>query len=441
MVFRPKYYYKVGTGGNGLAVNVIDIKGIDTYPTTTLANAAGYALCRSFIDGGVEVCGKFDDKYFCSANGIYPSSIKNGLPLSAALAHNPFSQLPAGSNIIGDAIRLGLTRNNRSYCMSIFDKTSLARISLAHAQASSSITLCAWYGAANFPKGCNNNSLGDVDDGGVTFTSDGYLQCCKTGSGNPFEKTTHNGQTCGVADVNGVLYSALIGSTWVAGSYLSISAATNANPCQLTFGSPHGLTGTGIGLIVGCSGMTQLNNLFFTYTYVDPTNLTINVDSTAFGVYSGSGLMYWGTFYIAKNSVSMRQFTSGNTLSTDHFGITGASNMMQSFVPKYNTTYPNNISAQLFGNGANQVFSEATSGDDWLRTCAGLPMSGGTSPVGTSVFGNDYSYQAFTDEMIPMGNGAFNSLNTAGIWEMAHTVARSGTADAYGFRCSSLPLV
>jgi hypothetical protein len=68
-------------------------------------------------------------------------------------------------------------------------------------------------------------------------------------------------------------------------------------------------------------------------------------------------------------------------------------------------------------------------------------MSGGTSPVGTSVFGNDYSYQAFTDEMIPMGNGAFNSLNTAGIWEMAHTVARSGTADAYGFRCSSLPLV
>ena len=40
----------------------------------------------------------------------------------------------------------------------------------------------------------------------MSYVSDGYSNCGKTGSGTPFAKTTHNGQNCGVADVNGLMW-------------------------------------------------------------------------------------------------------------------------------------------------------------------------------------------------------------------------------------------
>ena len=189
VVFRPKYYYKIGTGTNGLVVNAIDIKGVDTYPTTVLANADGYALCRSFIDGGVEVPGKFDDKYMCSkvsyGGNFIAGSIKNGLPISTAAAHNPIADLTActGSNTYADSIRAAKARNAYTYCMSVFDDISLARISVAHGQKSFGPAYCGWYHATtNFPKGCNDNALKDTNDATVVYVSDGYSNCGKTGS-------------------------------------------------------------------------------------------------------------------------------------------------------------------------------------------------------------------------------------------------------------------
>jgi hypothetical protein len=228
MVFIPKFYYKVGTGSNGLAVNVIDVKGTDTYATTATANAAGYALHRTFIDGGAEKSGFFIDKYMCSNNGGVASSIKNGNPLSTASAHSPLSDLDACSvNQYYETVNAARDRGNVFNVASLFMYSALAMLSMAHGQAASGTDYCAWYdtgGTTNFPKGLNTNqapsdgtiSNADVNDATVSYTATGlgsYPNCAKTGSGVPFAKTTHNGQNCGVADLNGLMFEVALGLT------------------------------------------------------------------------------------------------------------------------------------------------------------------------------------------------------------------------------------
>lgn len=218
MCWIPAFFYKYGTGSNGLAVNILDIKAESAYPDVATANAAGYALDRAFYDGGAVQRGFFQDKYKCSNNSGTASSIKNGNPLSSNAANNPFSGLTgAPADFYYGAIAAAKTRGANFFPSSLFINKALARLALAHAQASTSTTWCAWYHATNnFPKGCNNNALGDAQDGALTFTSAGngtYPNANKTGSANVLAKTTHNGQNCGVADVNGTIWEICLGLT------------------------------------------------------------------------------------------------------------------------------------------------------------------------------------------------------------------------------------
>lgn len=218
-VWIPAHFYKWGTGSNGLAVNVIDIKPFGHFETVAAANAAGYALDRSFYDGGAIQPGVFVDKYLCSNNGGIASSIKNGNPLSSAGDHNPFAGLTGapGNNLAG-AIAAAKTRGSNWFCSSRFIFAMLARLSYAHAQASSELpspqTYCAWYTpTAPFPKGNNNNALRDVNDLEILYLSDGYSNAGKTGSANLFARTTHNGQNSGIADLNGNMWEITPGLT------------------------------------------------------------------------------------------------------------------------------------------------------------------------------------------------------------------------------------
>ena len=212
MVWVPAFYYKYGTGaaGNGLAVNVVDIKDYSYFASVSAANTAGYALHRAFYNAGAIVPGFFVDKYLCSNNSGIASSIKNGLPLSSAAAHNPFSGLTgAPSNTYSGALAAAKTRGSKFFCNSRFIFNALAMLSLAHGQAASSTFDCAWYdpaGITNYPKGCNNNTLGDANDTSLVFIYDGYSNCNKTGSANFLAKTTHNGQDSGVVDLNGTVW-------------------------------------------------------------------------------------------------------------------------------------------------------------------------------------------------------------------------------------------
>lgn len=71
-------------------------------------------------------------------------------------------------------------------------------------------------------------------------------------------------------------------------SSFAITGATQASPCVLTCASQF-VVGQQI-MIEGVVGMTQLNGNTYTVTAVDPTTVTIDVDSTGFGAYISGGL-------------------------------------------------------------------------------------------------------------------------------------------------------
>ena len=256
MCYIPSFYYKYGTGSNGLAINVCDIKPFDAYTSVSAANAAGYALHRAFYNAGTIRPGVFVDKYLCSNNNGVASSIKNGNPLSSAVTHNPFGELNgAPSNIHAEAIAAAKTRGSNFFCNSVFIFKALALLSLAHGSASTSTSFNAWYssGSTNFPKGCNNNALGDANDATLAFVSDGHQNCSKTGSANFFAKTAHNGQNCGVVDLNGCMWeitpgltmdnsNPAIGKFYVLKTSTDILAVTSGNTLATDLWGAAGLT-------------------------------------------------------------------------------------------------------------------------------------------------------------------------------------------------------
>ena len=239
MCYVPAFFYKWGTGSNGLAVNAVDIKPFSHFVEVASAEAAGYALHRAFYNAGTIRPGVFVDKYQCSNNGGVASSIKNGNPLSSAADHNPFNALTgAPANNYGGALAAAKTRGSQFFCNTRFIFAALALLARAHAAAATSTTHCAWYdatGVANFPKGCNNNALGDVNDAAIAYVSDGYSNCGKTGSANFFARTTHNGQASGVADLNGNMWEINTGLTSNGSEYYALK--TSADVTTLTGGN------------------------------------------------------------------------------------------------------------------------------------------------------------------------------------------------------------
>jgi hypothetical protein len=235
MCYIPAFFYKYGTGSNGLAVNLVDIKPFAAFETVAAANAAGYALHRAFYNGGSIRPGFFIDKYIASNNGGIASSIKNGVALSSAVrggvANTAFASLTgAPANALHGAIVAAKTRGSQFFCKPLFMRAALALLSLAHGQASTNTTFNAWYssGSTNFQKGNNNNALGDTNDAAIAYLTDGTTGVTgRTGSANFFARTCHNGQACGVADLNGVVWEVEPGLTSNGTNFYLLKTAAN----------------------------------------------------------------------------------------------------------------------------------------------------------------------------------------------------------------------
>ncbi|MGP4863100.1 hypothetical protein ACTXGK_02775 [Psychrobacter sp. T6-5] len=243
MCWIPQFYYRWGHADSPRAdkydANSLDVKSKYDFADVAAANAAGYALHRAFYDNGQIKDGFFVDKYQASNNGGIASSIKNGIPLSSSSSNAPFSALTGSpKNTYAGAIDAVKTRGNAFFVTTLFVQRALSLLSMAHAQAATSIDNCAWYdptGVANYPKGCNNDALGDVNDATVKYTATGYLNAGKTGSATQFAKTTHNGQNNGVADLNGNMYEICLGVTQLSGTFYALK--TSAKASALTSGA------------------------------------------------------------------------------------------------------------------------------------------------------------------------------------------------------------
>jgi len=201
LVYVPKHYYMYV--GNEIYISQ--------------RHEPGYVLDRSFVNAGAEKNGVFIYKYGASnLNGIFGSQ-KFADPLSTNAAHNPISALnniPA--NNCGGLYKAVKSAGSNYFLTSIFNYSMLARLALAHGKAATSIAASAYIDVAPLmPKGCLVSALKDVNDASVTYDASGYSNCGLTGSGSPFSKTTHNGQNCGIADLNGNMWEVASGFTLI----------------------------------------------------------------------------------------------------------------------------------------------------------------------------------------------------------------------------------
>ena len=454
-VYIPRFYYKITAG----AGTVIDIKGTDTYADEAAANADGYAIHRAFIDGGVEQQGFFVDKYENSKNtwgtGYIASSIKNGLPLSTAADHNPITGLTAcAGNYYYESINAAHARDGVNgvvnptsswHVQSRFQWSALAILSLAHGQAATSTAWDAWYHATyNYPLGLNSNNLSnaDVDVAGLVYTSDGFAgyNSGKAGSGVPFNKTTHNGQACGVADMNGNMYEINIGMTCIASS-MAVTGASQANPCVITVASTAALTTGDWIMITSVVGMTQLNNKLYKITVLDGTTFHLDgIDSSGYIAWSSAGTVSYGKWYVAKEATAMKTFTSGNSGATDHWGATGVAALMTQMTMSAMPFKPGGGFAQRYGSSTNQVLDEVTSGDGWILTGLGLPQdSSAIDTIGTNQFGKDFFYQYIRNEMCVLASGAWGDGSGAGAKNVSWSLHRTNSSYNVGFRSACYP--
>ena len=461
MCWVPKFFYRENHPDNpthaAYAPNDIHVVGTETFANRAQAEAAGYVLDRSFIDGGAEKPGWFGDKFKASKNakgtGWIASSIKGGLPLSSSSLHNPVGELTAtaGTNTNAafvtafkarDGVDGAVNPGSAFHAMSVYQMAALGRLVRAHAQAATGVTHCAWYdpaGLTNFPKGCNNNALRDTNDATVLYESDGYENCGKTGSGVPFAKTTHNGQECGFADLNGLINEVLIGMTCIA-TTKAIGGATTTNPCALTV-TGHGLTTGAVIRIDSVVGMTELNAKLYTITVVDPDTITLDgVDATGFTAWASGGSISFGTFYAAKETTRMADFTAGNSGATDHWGATGVAAMMDPVdVPML--AEPGGTAVELrFGNGSEQVFSGSASGNGYVLAGLGLPMAeNAISTAGTALFGTDRFHRAFANELCVLGCGFWLLGAIAGVFARLLYYHRANSNILVGGRAACYP--
>ena len=196
--------------------NAFYVRSFTEFEDEADAKQHGYTLHRAFIDGGQTKKGFFITKYLM---GKGCKATKGNIPISlvGTSGSDASSQAEGGTGQAWDALTLSKKLGSQYNCASCFMYSALAMLSYCHGLYAETTDTCAWYDAAqttNFPKGCNNNALGDTNDTSVKYTnSDTKLkQKPNTGSGTPFAKTTHNGQNSGVCDLNGCLEQVVVGA-------------------------------------------------------------------------------------------------------------------------------------------------------------------------------------------------------------------------------------
>lgn len=170
-----------------------------------------WILHRAFVDGNKLKNAFFIDKYLCSNVKGQAASVKGANRL---MCYNDSSQLYFTKSISGtagvanDAITLSRARGDYYSLVTCYQWAAISLLSLAHGQAATSADACAWYDAnhtTNFPKGATEEYGRDSNDSSIRYSYHSHSNMfAKTGSGKPFNKTTHNGQASGVADVAGV---------------------------------------------------------------------------------------------------------------------------------------------------------------------------------------------------------------------------------------------
>lgn len=226
----PAFCYRLGEATapsyNRDGVGALEIKDAKKFPQfshdavfSSPDFGDGWILHRAFVDGNKLKNAFFIDKYLCSNVNGQAASVKNAdwLMCCDDTTKPYFTKQISGT--VGqayDAIKLSRARGDYYSLVTCYQWSAISLLSLAHGQAATSADACAWYDAhhtTNFPKGATLEYGRDFDDDTISYVGHSYgVGFAKTGSGTPFNKTTHNGQASGVTDVAGMCNQWTIGA-------------------------------------------------------------------------------------------------------------------------------------------------------------------------------------------------------------------------------------
>lgn len=344
MCFVPAFCYRVGNAAapsySRDGANALEIR------DAALGEGGGWILHRAFIDGGVQKLGFFMDKYLCSKSTKDQNiavSVKNADQISLSSSYANSSSMTGCYGKVLDAITLGRARGVHYSCVTAFQWAAMSMLSLAHAQASKSSQWCAWYdasGVKNYPKGCNNSGPSDKDETSLTWAQHSkYSNFGKTGSCSTFAKSTHNGQSNGIADVNGCMSQTLIGwdnpkdqKIWVMKESFAAHDMTKDNYTEqdnydvAVISSGNGLHFWGANAFYsGAIGVSRaLCGVIPKTSQINPTN-TFGRDYCSLRHYSGSALVGGGSY--TEGFGAGVWFRDGNLLWTtnrDDYGFRAA---------------------------------------------------------------------------------------------------------------------
>ncbi|MBW7889553.1 MAG: hypothetical protein H3C48_00685 [Chitinophagaceae bacterium] len=461
-IFKITSNFNTGTytANSAYVYNSVQIRGTRWYASEAEANLDGFVLHRAFINAGAEVDGFFVDKYkwsltnYADGTAGIASSIALSNPLSSFSSLKRTSGNPSYPGSFSNCLSNGQTptdsyagafsaaksRGNDFCVPPVYVYGALSLLSMAHGQASSNTTFCAWFlessaGARDkvFPKG-NNNYGADISDAACTFATcnDSYWgtqnQARKNGGGSTFAKTTHNGQDCGVADLNGNLSEIVSGLTSGGYTIQSITGITRAINAVFTVVG-HGFSTGDIVSIQGGSESSEWNNLLkykhFQVLKIDSDtfNLGYNgniIDTSAIGTdYTMGYFAVKSDTYILKTTANVKILTGGVGGVTDNYCDEGAptANFLKIY-DKFTFPFILNVVSARFGNGRKQVLDCTTvHNNSWQRACAGIPsvpVSG--SNVGTNLFGTDSLYTSVGLKSTPVRGGVWDYSTAAGVW-------------------------
>lgn len=347
-------------------------------------------------------------------------------PLSTNSAHNPISALiGAPANNHGGWV--DACRYSGYEALTIFQWNVLQLVTLYMSQSAFGTSIVAFNDVAPFfPKGNNNNALKDANDTSVAFASSGYSNCALAGSGSNFAKTTHNGQACGVSDINGNMYKLAIGLT-----YLAKTGAVCASGTTAVAMTAHGLAVNDV-IYFGAtptSGLTY-NTAVYTVTAVtDANNFTVGT-ALERAILATDGVYSSRFFRILKTSVKAPTLTTANLLDESNYDLLDLTGIVGS-----------NSAAFYFGNGAETVlnFSTDTNSTVYKLGACGIPTATGASTAGTAAFGNDMLYKYLRHGLIPCVGGSYADAANAGSFHLAlHNSSANSTNFVGGFASVSL---
>jgi hypothetical protein len=266
-------------GANAFIVNQLgQLFGIESGITTNVTvgvvftGTVNFTISRGFVvsDGGIEFV--IQDGGIIGALGV--STVLTAISTRAGSFPVPAGTVTQVVTSISDTVNLSVTNPSDGFGGTTTETEQAYRVRVLQAST------VACQGSATFLKTLLLNVHGVVPNqvGVQGVVGAGWKVICGGANPDPYQ-------------IANAIYQALPDIALLQASVMTVAGVTNATLGLVTTGLNHGYLDNQVVTFSGVQGMTQLNSGQYTVKVVTPTTFTIGVNTTAFGVYTGGGVL------------------------------------------------------------------------------------------------------------------------------------------------------